>query len=287
MFVAISAAVMTVLWGTTSTQAEKKELMSAFIGSAAVETMLSLDNLVVFHQIFGTFKVPPSRRPGILVAGLPIMLVVRVTLFLSFHGVYTYVRVLFVLIGVFIIYQGVCVAYFSEDDDDNDDLSSNWIVKGVRGCFGNRMSTKYEGSAFYVRTPDGALQFTPLILVMVFIEASDLMFCIDGVSTIYVVGHTDLLAVVCGDCCAVLLVRALYPQLQGTVEIFPDLNYAVAATLVAVGVDMILTASKRELPVFVLVCFMVAVFIAGVVSSLVRGLISKTCADRKPATHDV
>ena len=88
MFVAISAAVMTVLWGTTSTQAEKKELMSAFIGSAAVETMLSLDNLVVFHQIFGTFKVPPSRRPGILVAGLPIMLVVRVTLFLSFHGVY-------------------------------------------------------------------------------------------------------------------------------------------------------------------------------------------------------
>ena len=215
------------------------------------------------------------------------MLVVRVTLFLSFHGVYTYVRVLFVLIGVFIIYQGVCVAYFSEDDDDNDDLSSNWIVKGVRGCFGNRMSTKYEGSAFYVRTPDGALQFTPLILVMVFIEASDLMFCIDGVSTIYVVGHTDLLAVVCGDCCAVLLVRALYPQLQGTVEIFPDLNYAVAATLVAVGVDMILTASKRELPVFVLVCFMVAVFIAGIVSSLVRGLISKTCADRKPATHDV
>jgi predicted tellurium resistance membrane protein TerC len=149
------------------------------------------------------------------------------------------------------------------------------------------MSTKYEGSAFYARTPDGALQFTPLILVMVFIEASDLMFCIDGVSTIYVVGHTDLLAVVCGDCCAVLLVRALYPQLQGTVEIFPDLNYAVAATLVAVGVDMILTASKRELPVFVLVCFMVAVFIAGVVSSLVRGLISKTCADRKPATHDV
>ncbi len=287
MFVAISAAVMTVLWGTTSTQAEKKELMSAFIGSAAVETMLSLDNLVVFHQIFGTFKVPPSRRPGILVAGLPIMLVVRVTLFLSFHGVYTYVRVLFVLIGVFIIYQGVCVAYFSEDDDDNDDLSSNWIVKGVRGCFGNRMSTKYEGSAFYVRTPDGALQFTPLILVMVFIEASDLMFCIDGVSTIYVVGHTDLLAVVCGDCCAVLLVRALYPQLQGTVEIFPDLNYAVAATLVAVGVDMILTASKRELPVFVLVCFMVAVFIVGIVSSLVRGLISKSCADRKPATHDV
>ena len=42
---------------------------------------------------------------------------------------------------------------------------------------------------------------------MLFIEASDLMFCIDGVSTIYVVGHTSLLAVVCGDCCAVLLAR--------------------------------------------------------------------------------
>ena len=106
--------------------------------------MLSLDNLVVFHQIFGTFKVPPSRRPGILVAGLPIMLVVRVSLFLS-RARFTYIGVLFVLIGVFIIYQGVCVAYFSDDNDDNDDLSSNWIVTTVRACLGGRMTTKYDG----------------------------------------------------------------------------------------------------------------------------------------------
>lgn len=49
------------------------------------------------------------------------------------------------------------MVYFLEDDDDNDDLSLNWIVKGVWGCFGNRMLMKYEGSAFYVRTSDGAL----------------------------------------------------------------------------------------------------------------------------------
>ena len=68
------------------------------------------------------------------------------------------------------------------------------------------------------------------------------MFCIDGVSTIYVVGHTDLVCVIAGDLCAVLLVRALYPQLQGTVEIFPDLNYAVAATLVAALAAALTTA---------------------------------------------
>ena len=281
MFAIISVAVLTVLYGTATTPAQKKEVMSAFVGSAAVETMLSLDNLVVFHQIFGTFKVPPSRRPGILVAGLPIMLVVRVSLFLSFHGIYTYMRVLFVLIGVFIIYQGVCVAYFSDDNDDNDDLSSNWIVTTVRACLGGRMTTKYDGSAFWFTNSEGFFQFTPLVLVMLFIEASDLMFCIDGVSTIYVVGHASLLAVVCGDCCAVLLVRALYPQLQGTVEIFPDLNYAVALTLMAVGVDMIMTAAGKELPVYVLVCFMVSVFLLGIASSFIRGIVSQCTPTRK------
>jgi tellurite resistance protein TerC len=282
MFAIISVAVLTILYGTASTSAQKKEVMSAFVGSAAVETMLSLDNLVVFHQIFGTFKVPPSRRPGILVAGLPIMLVVRISLFLSFHGIYTYVRVLFVLIGLFIIYQGVCVAYFSDDsDDDDDDLSSNWIVTAVRACLGGRMTTKYDGSAFWFTNDKGVFQFTPLVLVMLFTEVSDLMFCIDGVSTIYVVGHSSLLAVVCGDCCAVLLVRALYPQLQGTVEIFPDLNYAVALTLIAVGVDMIMTAAGKELPVYVLVCFMVAVFLLGIISSFIRGIVSQCTPTRK------
>lgn len=281
MFAIISCASLTVLWELSDTQTEKNEAISAFVGSAAVETMLSLDNLVVFHQIFGTFKVPPSRRPGILVAGLPIMIVVRITLFLSFHGIYVYMRVLFALIGVFIIYQGVCVAYFTDDDDDDPDLSSNWIIRSVRACFGERMSTRYEGSAFFSRSKTGMFHFTPLLLVMIFIEVSDLMFCIDGVSTIYVVGHTDLVCVIAGDLCAVLLVRALYPQLQGTVEIFPDLNYAVAATLVAVGVDMILSALRQELPVYVLVCFMVFVFFIGIISSFVRGVVAN-CVDRKP-----
>jgi predicted tellurium resistance membrane protein TerC len=277
LFAIISAATLAVLYGRAGESASaRKDVLSAFIGSAAVETMLSLDNLVVFHQIFSTFKVPPSRRPGILVAGLPIMFVVRISLFMSFHGIYTYLRILFILIGLFIMYQGVCVLYFSDDDDD-EDLSNNWIVSGVKKCIGSKLSTKYEGSAFYNwRADNGAFYFTPLVLVMLLTEASDLMFCIDGVSTIYVVGHTNLVSVICGDLCAVLLVRALYPQLQGTVEIFPDLNYAVAATLMAVGVDMLCSAVGKEFPVYVLIVFMVCVFICGIVSSLVRGLCGRT-----------
>lgn len=272
LFAIISAATLAVLYGREMDSGDKAEVMSAFVGSAAVETMLSLDNLVVFHQIFGTFKVPASRRPGILVAGLPIMLVVRISLFMSFHGIYTYMRILFVLIGVFIFYQGIVVLYFTDDDDDDPDLSTNWLVRAVKTCFGKRMSTKYEGTSFYSWSEDGVFHFTPLVLVMLIIEASDLMFCIDGVSTIYVVGHSNLTAVICGDLCAVLLVRALYPQLQGTVEIFPDLNYAVAATLMAVGVDMVSSAVGYEPPVYFLVMFMVVAFLLGIISSLVRGL---------------
>lgn len=276
----VTGAVMGVLWDLAKGEAKKEAVLTSFLGSAAVETMLSLDNLVVFHQIFNSFKVPASRRPGILLAGIPIMIAVRVSLFMSFHGIYTYMRVLFGLIGLFIMYQAVCVLYFGDDGDDDPDLASHWFVLGFKACVGKRLSTRYEGSAFIGRDAKTAvIYFTPMIIVMMAVEVADVMFCIDGVSTIYVVGHDNLHAVILGDHCAAFLVRALYPMLQGTVDIFPDLNYAVAATLAAVGVDMIASAFGQEFPVYTLVLFMVAAFVLGITSSLARGMCARGARD--------
>ena len=68
-------------------------------------------------------------------------------------------------------------------------------------------------------------------------------------------------------------------------EIFPDLNYAVALTLMAVGVDMIMTAAGKELPVYVLVCFMVSVFLLGIASSFIRGIVSQCTPTGKRASQ--
>ena len=60
----VSVAILAVLWDLADGESKKEAVLTSFLGSAAVETMLSLDNLVVFHQIFISFKVPASRRPG-------------------------------------------------------------------------------------------------------------------------------------------------------------------------------------------------------------------------------
>ena len=281
----VSVAILAVLWDLADGESKKEAVLTSFLGSAAVETMLSLDNLVVFHQIFISFKVPASRRPGILLAGIPVMIAVRVTLFMSFHGIYTYMRIVFGAIGLFIMYQAVCVLYFGDDGDDDPDLASHWFIQGFKACLGKRLSTRYEGSSFWGKDAmTSAVYFTPMLLVMMAIEVADVMFCIDGVSTIYVVGHDNLHAVILGDHCAAFLVRALYPMLQGTVDLFPDLNYSVAATLAAVGVDMIASAFGKEFPVYTLVTFMVGAFTLGIVSSLTRGI----CVRRDdPKPNDV
>ena len=284
----VTAAILGVLWDAADGDVAKEAVLTSFLGAAAVETMLSIDNLVVFHQIFISFKVPASRRPGILLAGIPVMIAVRVTLFLSFHGIYTYMRVIFGAIGVFIMYQAVCVLYFGDDGDDDPDLASHWFIQGFKACLGKRLNTRYEGSAFWGRdATTAAVYFTPLLLVMMAIEVADVMFCIDGVSTIYVVGHDNLHAVILGDHCAAFLVRALYPMLQGTVDLFPDLNYSVAATLAAVGVDMIASACNKEFPVYTLVLFMVGSFTLGIVTSLLRGVCARRDGTKASDVDDV
>ena len=165
-----------------------------------VEVLLSTDNICLFHQIFEHFRVPREVRPGLLFIGTPFMVLMRFLLFFMLKGIYEALRPLMFAIGLFCVYQGVVVFYMtlSGEEEDEEDPENSSIVKWFKKMLGDRLVTKYQGSAFYINM-NGVGKLTPMFLCLVAIEVTDVAFCIDGVSTIFMVDHVHVMTLFVGD----------------------------------------------------------------------------------------
>ena len=242
-----------------------------YLGAAVVEMLLSTDNICLFHKILDHFRVRTEIRPGLLFVGTPLMVIIRGMLFFMLKGVYDYLKPLMLALGAFCVWQGVYLLYQTlyNMDTDNDDPAKSSLVRWAKRALGDGMVDKYHGSAFFVYI-DGALKVTPMLVVIVVIEVTDLAFCVDGVSTIFMLDHEQLYVLFIGDVVAACFVRALYPQLAGAVDLFPDLNYSVACVLVLVGLDMCCGVFAREFPPGFLAVSMALLFGAGIATSILR-----------------
>ena len=240
-----------------------------------VELLLSTDNICLFHQIFEHFRVPREVRPGLLFVGTPFMVLMRYLLFFSMKGIYESIRPLMFAIGLFCAYQGGVVLWMTmagvEDDEEDFDAENSALVMWFKKLMGESLITKYQGSSFSILV-DGARKFTPMFLVLIAVEVTDVAFCIDGVSTIFMVDHMHVMTLFVGDVVAAVMVRALYPQLAGTVELFPDLNYSVAVVLLLVGADMCAGVLGYDFPPGALAISMGVLFAMGMLSSVLRGV---------------
>jgi len=284
-----------VLLGVFESVRDDWQILPYYGEAVMLETVLSLDNIVVFHQIFESLKVPNSRRPSILLMGVPIMIGVRLSLFLVLRGMLSKLWPAFIVIGLYLAYQGYQTMIEDDDDDDDDDDEYEGEVdeqaQGVtavvrRMCHSAGWVTKkYHGSALWVIGGDELIEeknegvisstrkcmVTPAMVCLIVIELCDIIFCIDGVATIYELDHYELRAAIMGDITAALFVRTCYPVVGNAVNLFPDVKYAVGLTLIFVGVDMILDAFDIDLPAWALGTLMPILFIIGIASSLIRG----------------
>ena len=263
-----------------------------YYGEAVIlETVLSLDNIVVFHQIFESLRVPNSRRPSILLLGVPVMVGVRLALFLVLRGMLSQFWPAFIVIGLYLAYQGYQTMIEDDDDDDDDDEGIDEQALGVtayvrRTChsFG-WVTRKYHGSALWVTGEEelrddknqGIISnsrkcmITPALVCLIVIELCDIIFCIDGVATIYELDHYELRAAIMGDITAAVFVRTCYPVVGNAVNLFPDVKYSVGLTLIFVGMDMILDVFDIHLPAWALGVLMPVLFIIGIASSMIKG----------------
>lgn len=231
-----------------------------FLAGYILEKSLSVDNLFVFLLIFSYFKVPPEFQHRVLFFGILGALILRgVFIYLGVTLVHKFSWVLY-LFGLFLIYSGIKLLGNNEDDEANPE---NAIVRSVRRRL--RMTDGFREQKFFVME-DGVKKATPLLLVLVAVETSDVLFAVDSIPAVFGVTK-DPFIVYTSNVMAILGLRALYFALAGLIEYFHYLNYGLAAILIFIGAKM-LGEEFIHLPISVELAAIALMLGASVVASL-------------------
>jgi tellurite resistance protein TerC len=208
-----------------------------FLTGYLIEKSLSMDNIFVFVMIFSFWKVPKEYQHRVLfwgVLGALLMRAAMIFLGAALIAKYTWILLIF---GAFLVYTGIKMV-FSKEEGFNPEESA--LIKWVRKLL--PITTKYEGKRFFT-VENGKRLATPLFLVLVMVEASDLIFAVDSIPAIFGVTK-DAFLVYTSNVFAILGLRSLYFLLAGIVDKFHLLKYGLAFVLTFVGVKMLLA----ELP---------------------------------------
>lgn len=203
-----------------------------FLTGYLIEWSLSMDNVFVFAVIFGFFQVPLKYQYRVLFWGILGAIVLRLLFVLAGAALFHYVHWVTWLFGVFLIYTGIKLAFQSENEMDPE--------RSIFMRLGRRLfpvAKQSHGKRFFVREA-GKFCVTPLFLVLLVVEGTDLLFAVDSVPAIFGVTD-DPFIVFTSNIFAVLGLRALYFLLAGVMDLFRYLHYGLAAVLAFVGLKMV------------------------------------------------
>ncbi|GIW18932.1 MAG: membrane protein [Tepidiforma sp.] len=198
-----------------------------------IEKSLSVDNVFVFLLIFSAFAVPPAYQHRVLFWGILGAVLMRAVLIAAAGFLIHTLHFVIYLFGAFLIFTGI---KFLRDQEHTPDLEKNRFVRLARRLF--PVTARYEGQKFFVRR-EGVLYATPLFLVLVLVESTDLVFAVDSIPAIYAV-TSDPFIVFTSNIFAILGLRALYFVLAGYLGGLRFLKPALAVILVFVGTKMLI-----------------------------------------------
>ncbi|WP_431987109.1 TerC family protein [Streptomyces griseoflavus] len=251
------------------------ETASTYYAGYLIEKALSIDNVFVFALVFSFFAVPDGYQHKVLFWGVIGALAAR--LVFIFVGA-ELLRVFFwtaYLFGAFLIWTGWRMAV-SKDEEVHPDR--NPVVRLVRKLIPT--DPRFHGDSFFVRV-GGRRVATLLFVVLVAIEATDLVFAVDSVAAVLAI-TTNTFLVWTANAFAVLGLRSLYFCLAGLLRRFPYLHYGLAVLLAFAGVKLILSETPvGKLPIPLTLGVIVTTITVSIVWSLIatRGRPSGTAGD--------
>ena len=201
-----------------------------------IELSLSVDNLFVFILIFNYFGVPSEAQPKVLKWGILGAIVMRLIMILLGALLLTRFEWIIYLFGGILVLTGLKMLF---QKDDRIEPERNPIVKLARRVL--PLTSAYDGASFTCRTSRGRRLFTPLVLVLLVVEWSDLVFAIDSIPAIFAITRDPFL-VYSSNVFAILGLRALFFVRAGLMDKFFYLKPGVALILVFVGAKMVMSA---------------------------------------------
>ncbi len=232
-----------------------------FLTGYLIEKSLAVDNIFVFLLLFSFFKVPDIYQRRVLVYGVVGAIVMRaIMIAVGAVLVAEFAWILYVF-GAFLVFTGLKMML--PEKEEKDDLTNNPVLKWLRRHL--RVTEEFHEEKFFI-VRNGVRWATPLFLVLVMIELTDLVFAVDSIPAIFSVTQ-DPFIVMTSNIFAILGLRALYFLLADIADRFHLLKYGLAAVLTFIGMKMLLL-EVFHIPVVVSLAVVFLLLTASIVASL-------------------
>ncbi len=242
----------------------------AFLAGYLVEKALSVDNLFVFLIVFGYFAVPEKYQHRVLFWGIIGALIFRAAFIAAGAALLEKFFWMMIVFGAFLIFTGIKMVLVKDKKIDPD---KNPLIKTFKRFM--PVTPDYVGQRFFTRI-DGKLWATPLFVVLLMVEFTDIVFAVDSIPAIFAI-TSDPFLVFTSNVFAILGLRALFFALSGLMQMFHYLSYGLAAILVFVGgkmlygyVEKVTMPDLPKFPVALSLCIIIAILVASIVVSIKR-----------------
>ena len=233
-----------------------------YFGGYIVEMSLSLDNLFLFLMIFSSFGIQKDYQERVLLYGVIgamilrlIFILIGVTIINKFHFVLS-------IFGFILLYSGINMFF---NKDKHIDFHDNFSVKLLRRII--PVTNVIHGNYFFVKK-NKILYATPLFVVLLIIEFSDIIFAIDSIPAIFSI-TTNTFIVYTSNIFAILGLRSMYYILEEMNDMFKFMKYGVACILIFTGIKLVILLFGIEISVTNSVLFIIIILLSSILISLI------------------
>jgi tellurite resistance protein TerC len=240
IWVGASLVFAAVLWWHLDSSAGREvanQKSLEFVTGYLIEKSLAVDNVFVWLMLFSFFAVPVELQKRVLIYGVLGAIAMRTVMIFAGAWLIAEFHWMLYLFGAFLLATGIKMWWFA---DEKPDLERNPLVRWLRGHL--RITAEFDGERFLVARNEGGRMVryaTPLLLVLVLVEATDLIFAVDSIPAIFAI-TTDPFIVLTSNVFAILGLRAMYFLLADVADRFSLLKYGLALVLMFIGAKMLL-----------------------------------------------
>lgn len=236
IWVAVAMAFNGAIWWYLDANAGRElanqKAMEFFTGYL-IEKALAVDNVFVWLMLFGYFVVPAELQRRVLLFGVLGAIVMRTGMIFGGSWLISQFHWILYLFGAFLLFTGAKMLWMA---DKEPDLANNPLLRWLRGRV--KLTDTLHGERFLV-VKEGVRYATPLLLVLVLVEVSDVIFAVDSIPAIFAI-TTDPFIVLTSNIFAIMGLRAMYFLLADFADRFVLLKYGLAVILLFIGAKMVL-----------------------------------------------
>ncbi|WP_291648124.1 TerC/Alx family metal homeostasis membrane protein [Clostridium sp.] len=233
-----------------------------FLGGYIIEMSLSLDNLFLFLMVFSSFNISLEYQERVLKYGITGAVILRLIFILLGIEIINKFHFIVYIFGIILMFSGLKMMFH---DDNNIDFNKNPVIMIFRKIM--PVHDKLVGHNFFARI-NNKLYATPLFIILIIIESSDVLFALDSIPAIFSITQ-DPLIVYTSNVFAIICLRSMYYILNRLNNMFKFMRYGVALILMFTGIKLLVLYFNIEISVSISILIILMILLCSVLLSLI------------------